>query len=337
MSATAGPGRPGPAGDPDRADRRAVVRPDVPAGRDRRSRRASGLPVGLRGRRLRAAAQRAARICAASTRAVGAASGPAASARPRSSPAATGLPGTCGSRSSRAGSARTGRSRTSSCCCVARTRCRWFATSRPSARPPTSTHGGQPEPAARLRDAVWSRSVRAWRTRRWGCARATSARYDRDGRPGGAALPARWWHRYEQIGRPVPVDYADEQAFRRWCATTPGAAGPRPDQSARAAAAGGRGDQVGTVRPHPAAPGRTLGPGLAPVAGDHLPRPGARLAGRLGARSAAARSYAAAIVQEIHARAAAGLLHARRHPRRRLHRDRPLRACGSRTAAATST
>ena len=34
-------------------------------------------------------------------------------------------------------------------------------------------------------------------------------------------LPDRWWHRFEQHGRPVPIEYADERAFRRWCATTP--------------------------------------------------------------------------------------------------------------------
>jgi len=52
------------------------------------------------------------------------------------------------------------------------------------------------------------------------CARHES-RYDRDGRPGGAAVPHRWWHRYERLGAPVPIDYADKPAFRRWCATTP--------------------------------------------------------------------------------------------------------------------
>ena len=34
-------------------------------------------------------------------------------------------------------------------------------------------------------------------------------------------LPVRWWNRYERIGAPVPIDYADKPAFRRWCATTP--------------------------------------------------------------------------------------------------------------------
>ena len=48
-----------------------------------------------------------------------------------------------------------------------------------------------------------------------------SSRYHRDKRPGRARLPSSWWHRYEQFGRPVPIDYADEAAFRRWCATTP--------------------------------------------------------------------------------------------------------------------
>jgi integrase len=47
-----------------------------------------------------------------------------------------------------------------------------------------------------------------------------SRRYQRDVRPGRARLPSSWWQRYEQFGRPVPVEYADEAAFRRWCATT---------------------------------------------------------------------------------------------------------------------
>ncbi len=46
-------------------------------------------------------------------------------------------------------------------------------------------------------------------------------RYDRDGRPGGAALPKSAWHRYEQHGLAVPIDYVDESVFRRWCARTP--------------------------------------------------------------------------------------------------------------------
>ena len=47
------------------------------------------------------------------------------------------------------------------------------------------------------------------------------SRYHRDKRPGRASLPSSWWHRYEQFGRPVPIEYDDEAAFRRWCATTP--------------------------------------------------------------------------------------------------------------------
>jgi hypothetical protein len=39
-------------------------------------------------------------------------------------------------------------------------------------------------------------------------------RYRDDGRPGGACLPANWLHRLESRGLPVPVDYADETAFR---------------------------------------------------------------------------------------------------------------------------
>ena len=52
------------------------------------------------------------------------------------------------------------------------------------------------------------------------CARHES-RYDRDGRPGGAVLPDRWWHRFEQQGRSVPVVHTDELSFRRWCAAAP--------------------------------------------------------------------------------------------------------------------
>lgn len=58
------------------------------------------------------------------------------------------------------------------------------------------------------------------------------ARYDRDGCPGGAMPPMRWWNRYERIGEPVPIDYADKQAFRRWRHHF-GGTGRRPDQSAR--------------------------------------------------------------------------------------------------------
>jgi integrase len=54
------------------------------------------------------------------------------------------------------------------------------------------------------------------------------ARYEREGRPGGAALPSQWGNRFERTGQPVPVEYASEPAFRRWCAAT--AAVLRPDQ-----------------------------------------------------------------------------------------------------------
>jgi integrase len=45
------------------------------------------------------------------------------------------------------------------------------------------------------------------------------ARYRRDGSPGGAVLPGQRRTRYERAGRAVPVGYADEPSFRRWCAT----------------------------------------------------------------------------------------------------------------------
>ena len=46
------------------------------------------------------------------------------------------------------------------------------------------------------------------------------ARYDRDGRPGGATVPDARWHRYERHGQKVPVVCRDELGFRGWCART---------------------------------------------------------------------------------------------------------------------
>ena len=52
--------------------------------------------------------------------------------------------------------------------------------------------------------------------------------YRREDSPGGAALPTGWWHRHEQFDQPVPIGYADQDLFRRWCAVTP--ARPWPGQ-----------------------------------------------------------------------------------------------------------
>jgi len=43
-------------------------------------------------------------------------------------------------------------------------------------------------------------------------------RYQAQGKPGSASLPSQWANRYERCGRPVPVLYGDEAAFRQWCA-----------------------------------------------------------------------------------------------------------------------
>jgi len=53
-------------------------------------------------------------------------------------------------------------------------------------------------------------------------------RYKKRGRPGGAALPPKWFQSYERYGERAPVSYTDEPAFREWCATTDPA--PRPGQ-----------------------------------------------------------------------------------------------------------
>lgn len=51
------------------------------------------------------------------------------------------------------------------------------------------------------------------------------ARYHAEGRPGGATLPRLWQRQFEKYGKPVPVSYVDETAFRRWCATAAAAYG----------------------------------------------------------------------------------------------------------------
>jgi integrase len=48
-----------------------------------------------------------------------------------------------------------------------------------------------------------------------------ASRYHSDGDPGGAVLPASRWHRYERFGTQIPVSYASEPAFRRWCRDAP--------------------------------------------------------------------------------------------------------------------
>ena len=116
------------------------------------------------------------------------------------------------------------------------------------------------------------------------------------------------------------------RAFRRWCATTPAPPWPRADQPARAAAAGCRGDQVGTVRPHPPGPAAAAGTSgwirsLVTTCRDLR----GRLAGRLASPASAAVRRWPRDRQGDPARAAAGLLHPGRHPGRRIHRDRPLR------------
>ncbi|GAA3654835.1 hypothetical protein GCM10022224_017310 [Nonomuraea antimicrobica] len=51
-------------------------------------------------------------------------------------------------------------------------------------------------------------------------------RYRREGRPGGATLPSQWGTRYGRRGLVAPVDYQDQHAFERWCASAPAALRP---------------------------------------------------------------------------------------------------------------
>ena len=64
-------------------------------------------------------------------------------------------------------------------------------------------------------------SARTWRPRRSGLCSGHDSRYQRQGRPGGAALPPSWSRNYEARGLPVPVSCRDEEEFRAWCAAQP--------------------------------------------------------------------------------------------------------------------
>ncbi len=152
-----------------------------------------------------------------------------------------------------------------------------------------------------------------------------SSRYQRDKRPGRARLPSSWWHRYEQFGLPVLIEYADEAAFRRWCAATPASWWPgqinlrglRPLVCAEIK----WGLFIHTQR----AAADPMGPGLDPLAGGHLSRPRRRDADRLPAGCRRIRTVHRRDRQGDPARAATGLLHPSRDQGRRFHRDRPLR------------
>jgi len=53
-----------------------------------------------------------------------------------------------------------------------------------------------------------------------GLCRGHDVRYISAGSPGGARRPDKWFNRFEKVGKPVPILYDDEAAFRRWCTTT---------------------------------------------------------------------------------------------------------------------
>ena len=90
--------------------------------------------------------------------------------------------------------------------------------------------------------------------------------------PAGRRCRGQWGNRYERAGRPVPVEYADEPAFRRWCAAA--AAVLRPAQVnlrglrplLRAEIQWG----MSLARPGPA---REVGTGPAAAPGGLRPRP----------------------------------------------------------------
>src|SRR5208283_1076785 len=109
------------------------------------------------------------------------------------------------------------------------------------------------------------------------------ARYRSQGSPGGAVLPSQWGNRYERAGRAVPVEYADEPAFRRWCATA--AAVMRPSQvNLRGLRPLLRAEIQWGMSWHARGPAREVGAGPAAAPGGLRPRARTALPHRLGPR-----------------------------------------------------
>jgi hypothetical protein len=50
-----------------------------------------------------------------------------------------------------------------------------------------------------------------------GFCRRHTFRYERDGLPGGAKLPANWGRWMADCGKPIPVEYASKSRFDQWC------------------------------------------------------------------------------------------------------------------------
>ena len=190
----AGPGRAGPAGDPHRADRRAVLRPDLPARHHQdpaaatRSTGGSAWSTGCE--RVRAGGTD---LCSVHQGQWARERGAAGSARPRSSPPRSRLAAAEWDREQiRAGSV------------PRRPACAHAAAAVPpphelvatAAAPAlcesrTSAPGWPSRSRSPATGDVRSASARTWPSPRWGCARGTRHRYRRDGTPGGAALPAQ--------------------------------------------------------------------------------------------------------------------------------------------------
>ena len=85
-------------------------------------------------------------------------------------------------------------------------------------------------------------------------------------------MPGSWWQRYEHCGQPVPLEYDDQAAFRRWCATV--SAQPWPGQiNLRGLRPLVRAEIQWGLFMHTQRAGRPMGPGLDPRPGDHLPGP----------------------------------------------------------------
>ena len=84
------------------------------------------------------------------------------------------------------------------------------------------------EAAAGATDAAASASARRRRSHRWGCAHGTTRATSGTAARETPSSQASGLTATERAGQAVPVEHADEPAFRRWCATT--AAVPRPDQ-----------------------------------------------------------------------------------------------------------
>ena len=282
-------GRPGPAGDPDRADRRPVVRPGLP-GRHHHDPR--GHPI-YRWECVVRACERT-RTGGSDLCTVHQQEWAAQSLRRRGQGGvrgrARGLERPSGRKRSSAGSARSGPPRTGSCGYASGTCPGGPLTSSRKARMPISRSGLSREHAFDGYGTCAAVVCPNLAESPLGLCPWHSSRYRRDGSPGGGRPAGELVEAVRRARQAGPGRLCRPGGLPPLVRDGAGPAVARPGQPPRPAAPGEGRDPVGTVRSHPAGPADPAGPGLDPLTGRHLPRHRTWLAGRPGAQRRRPRS-----------------------------------------------